>query len=58
MAQLIECWPLIEKVPGSKPAAYRRISVGKNEIDLITGFSKYTGTDVLVKSVQSKVPTA
>ena len=40
--------------------SYRRISVGKNirKSMLIIGFPEYTGADVLVKSVEFKVPTA
>ena len=48
---------LIEKVPRSVLSLSINGIVLKNSDKKITGSPEYTGTDVLVKSVESKVPT-
>ena len=49
---------LIEKVPRSVLSLSINAIVLKNsDLKKITGSPEYTGTDVLVKSVESKVPT-
>ena len=56
MAQSLEHRLLVEKVPSSVLSLSINNIVLKNS-DESTGSPEYTGTDVLVKSVESKVST-
>ena len=57
MAQRLAYRLLIEKVPGSALSLSINGIVLESQIKKITVSPESTGTDVLVKSVESKVPT-